>query len=115
MIVSLQVADDDASDVAAELQAWLGYEPLLRGHITLVMRQPEADELGSAADLISVAVGAGGALSALATSLKTFFAQPRRSDVRITIQTEDGRIIEIDAKRVNDVDKLVTDALGAEK
>jgi len=113
--VSLQVAGDNASDAAAELQAWLGYEPLLRGRITLAMRQPEVGELGSAMDLISVAVGAGGALTALAASLKTFFAQPRRSDVRITIRTEDGRSIEIDARRVNDVDKLVADTLGTEK
>jgi hypothetical protein len=50
----------------------------------------------------------------LATSLKAWLAQPRRSDVRIRVQRDDGQTVEIDASRVDGerVDALVRQALG---
>ena len=37
-----------------------------------------------------IAVGSGGALTALATSLRGWLTQPRRSDVRIRVTGEAG-------------------------
>lgn len=108
MDVSLQVEGEDLAD----LQDWLRQEPELRGRVAMVAASPNPGELGTLADVLSVAVGGGGALTALAASLKSFLAQPRRSDVRIVVTAPDGRHVEIDAKRVADVDTLVTTALG---
>jgi hypothetical protein len=105
--VSLQVDGDDSGEGLAELHEWLRQEPELRGHVTPVAAEPKPGELGTITDLLSVAVGGGGALTVLTASLKSFFAQPRRSDVRITIRTADGRSMEIDAKRVKDVEALL--------
>jgi hypothetical protein len=46
--------------------------------------------------------------------LKVFLAQPRRSDVRIVVTWPDGRRVELDAKRVSDVDvdQLLRQPLG---
>ena len=107
MDVSLQVQGDDPDEGLPELQEWLRQEPGLRGKVTPVARDPKPGELGTITDLLSVAVSGGGALTVLAASLKAFFAQPRRSDVRITIKTADGRSVEIDAKRVKDVESLI--------
>jgi hypothetical protein len=63
--------------------------------------------LGTLTDVLIVAAGSGGALSVLAASLKAFLLLPRRSDIRIVLSTEDGRRLEIDAKRVDDVETLV--------
>jgi Effector Associated Constant Component 1 len=75
---------------------------------------PGEGELGALADVLVVAVGSGGALSVLATSLKAWLAQPRRSDVRIRIQRDDGQTVEIDANRIDGehVDALIRQALG---
>lgn len=112
MDVSLQIEGEAPGEGLAELHDWLRQEPELRGHITTLTGPPKSGELGALTDALSVAVGSGGALTALALSLKTFFAQPRRSDVRIVIKTPDGRQVEVDAKRVADVDTLVVATLG---
>jgi hypothetical protein len=39
-------------------------------------------------------------------------AQPRRSDVRIVVTSPDGRRVELDAKRVGDVEQLLRQTLG---
>jgi hypothetical protein len=61
-----------------------------------------------------VAVGSGGAATVLATSLKTWLAHPRRSDVRIRIEGADGREVVIDAKRasIDDLQGLVRQVLS---
>jgi hypothetical protein len=47
----------------------------------------------------------------LAASLKVFLAQPRRADVKIAVDTPDGRHVVVDAKRINDVERLVRSVL----
>lgn len=100
----------EPSDELLSLQDWLTREPELRGRVRVVGPAPSAGQLGSAFELLSIAVGTGGLLSVLAASLKTWLARPRRSDVRITIRTPD-QVVEIDAKRVGDVDMLLRRAL----
>lgn len=73
---------------------------------------PVAGELGAAVEVLVAAVGSGGAVSVLAASLKAFLAQPRRSDVTIVLTAADGRRVEIDAKRVRDVEALVREVCG---
>ncbi|MYT29049.1 hypothetical protein GTY73_09415 [Streptomyces sp. SID8354] len=56
--------------------------------------------MGRALDALAVAVGSGGMGVVLANCLTTWIAQ-RRADLRITVSTQDGRTVEVDAKRVD--------------
>jgi Effector Associated Constant Component 1 len=58
-------------------------------------------------DALVVALGAGGAGTVLAASVSTWLSQPRRADVRLTITANDGRHLELDARRVRDPAVLV--------
>ncbi|QKW08373.1 hypothetical protein HUT18_20355 [Streptomyces sp. NA04227] len=103
----------EPADGLAELSDWFAHEPELRGRVTADDEPPRPGELGSLTSVLVVAVGSGGVLSVLAASLKAFLALPRRSDVRIKVEGRpDGRTVEIDAKRVRDVEGLLREALG---
>ena len=112
MSVWLSVEGDDPVEGLAELADWLGQESDLRGLVSPVSAVPGPGELGALTDALVAAVGSGGAISILAASLKVFLAQPRRSDVRIVLRTADGRRVEVDAKRVGDVEALVRETLS---
>ncbi|MGW8875662.1 effector-associated constant component EACC1 [Streptomyces mirabilis] len=96
------------------LADWLRGEPELAGRVRLTGQEPKQGELGSALDTLTVAFGAGGTGTVLVASLRTWLAQPRRSDVRLKIQRENGATVEIDAKRVKtgDLEQLLREALG---
>ena len=83
------------------LDDWLQGEPELAGRVRVSAPVPREGELGALAEVLVAAVGSGGALSVLATSLHAWLSQPRRSDVRIRVQGENGRAVEIDADRVD--------------
>lgn len=111
-VVVLTVLDGDRYAATESLIAWLRQEPELRRTLRTVDRVPGDGEMGSLVDAATVALGAGGAVSVLAMSLKAWFAQPRRSDMTIKIQHPDGRSVHIDAKRVDDVEALLHRVLG---
>jgi hypothetical protein len=83
------------------LNAWLRGEPDLAGRIRFAGPPPGDGELGGLTDVLVVAAGSGGTLSVPAASLKAWLAQPRRADVRIRVQAEGGRVVEIDANRLD--------------
>ncbi|KJY28680.1 hypothetical protein [Streptomyces sp. NRRL S-495] len=101
---------------AESLTDWLRGEPGLT-RVTLTGRPPGPGEMGSVLDTVTVALGAGGALQVLASSLRTWFAQPRRSDVRVKIRRTDGGTVEIDAKRVRagDLEAILRTALESQE
>ena len=107
------VGGDRAADVES-LSDWFRGEPELAGRLRVTGPMPGEGELGALADVLVIAVGSGGTLSVLATSLKAWLAQPRRSDVRIRVQRDGGETVEIDANRVDGerVDALIRQALG---
>ncbi|AGZ43998.1 effector-associated constant component EACC1 [Actinoplanes friuliensis] len=96
--------DDDQVRSIDEVQDWLDHEPDLQGRISRTPAKPRPGELGAGWDTLTVAVGAGGALSVLGASLKVFFAQPRRTDLKLTVRAADGRSVVLDAKRVKEAD-----------
>ena len=112
MDVLLSVEGEDSGTGLEELASWLSNEPELRGLVTPAEAVPADGHLGVLSDALVAAVGSGGAISVLAASLKAFFALPRRSDVKVTVSGPDGRRVEIDAKRVGDVEALVREVLG---
>ncbi|MFD4905585.1 effector-associated constant component EACC1 [Kitasatospora purpeofusca] len=101
---------------AESLTDWLRGEPGLT-RVALTGRPPLTGEMGSVLDTVTVALGAGGGLSVLASSLRTWFAQPRRSDVRVKIRRIDGGTVEIDAKRVRagDLEAILRTALEGQE
>ena len=94
------VGGNPAADLES-LDDWLQGEPELAGQVRVSARVPREGELGALADVLVAAVSSGGALSVLAASLYAWLSQPRRSDVRIRVEGDDGRAVEIDANRVN--------------
>jgi hypothetical protein len=114
MSLLVSVEGDEPVEGLAELSDWLGHEPELRGLLSQKSGVTGPEEMGTLSDALVAAVGGGGAISVLAASLKAFLTLPRRSDVTIVLTGTDGRRVEIDAKRVGDVEALVRQALEAE-
>jgi hypothetical protein len=113
--VRISCVGGDRAVGAESLSDWFRGEPELAGRLRVTGPRPGEGELGALADVLVVAVGSSGALSVLATSLKAWLAQPRKSDVRIRVQRDDGQTVEIDASRVDGerVDALLRQALGS--
>jgi hypothetical protein len=112
MDVRLLIEGADPVGGLEALALWLRQEPELRSRVKLEETAPAAGELGAVAEVLVAALGSGGAVSALAVSLRGFLSQPRRSDVRIIVEGPGGRRMALDAKRVGDVEGLVRQALG---
>jgi Effector Associated Constant Component 1 len=114
MEVRISCISEDRTVGVESLSDWLRGEPKLTGRFRVDGPVPGEGELGALADVLVVAVGSGGTLSVLATSLKAWLAQPRRSDVRIRLQRDGGETVEINANRIDDerVDALIRQALA---
>jgi outer membrane biogenesis lipoprotein LolB len=112
--VRISCAGGDRAVGIESLSDWLRGEPELAGRLRVAGPTPGEGELGALTEVLVVAVGSGGTLSVLATSLKTWLAQPRRSDVRIRVRREGGETVEIDADRIDaeQADALLRQALG---
>jgi hypothetical protein len=74
---------------------------------------PDEEEMGPVLDLLMVALGSGGAVTALVAALDTWFKQPRRSDVSVTLSMPDGRRIRVNAERVAQPEAIVKEVLEA--
>jgi hypothetical protein len=97
------------------LNGWLRQERELAGRITVATATPRAGEMGALGEALVVAVGSGGTMSVLASSLKTWMALPRRSDVWIRVEGSDGHVVEVAADRVSGerVDDIVRQVLAS--
>lgn len=111
--VRVHVHSKDPVTDTESLTDWLRGEPALAGQVRPSGARPEPGQLGSAIDTVTVLLGAGGPLTVLASCLRAWITQPRRSDVRLEIRREDGSGVEIDAKRVRgeDLESLLRRAL----
>ncbi|KDN82164.1 effector-associated constant component EACC1 [Kitasatospora cheerisanensis] len=86
-------------DELSSLYTWLVDEDGLRGRVRVERRPIGATELGAAVDLLSVALGAGGAGSVLGTALVTWL-RSRRTSARITVEVGERSVtLEIDSLR----------------
>ncbi|WP_158835539.1 effector-associated constant component EACC1 [Streptomyces sp. NRRL S-350] len=100
-------------DAVLDLRDWLADEPVLRGRVRVTATTPHQGELGSWSDTLVVALGAGGALTTLAASLKVYLSQPRTSTVRLKTVKPDGTRTEVTAENVarSDVETVLRAAL----
>jgi hypothetical protein len=100
----------------AELTAlgeWLQGEEELRGRIRTVRGAIGATELGPVVELLTVALGTGGAGTVLASSLKTWLLT-RRPTAKIIVESA-GRSVTVDIQHADDVSPLLEQILkGAE-
>lgn len=98
---------------AESLTDWLRGEPALAARVRPAGGAPVEGRLGVPLDTVSVLLGAGGPLTVLASCLRAWITQPRRSDVKLTVSRENGPSVEIDARRVSreDVEQLLRQAL----
>lgn len=94
-------------DELRSLLDWLGHEDALRGRVRLepVFKQT-GGQMGGWLEVLTVALGSGGAGAVLTASLSTYLAN-RRSDVTLTITGRDGTVGELSAQRVRDVPELL--------
>lgn len=101
--VDLQVVVEgaEAETHALGLFNWLGSEDELRGRVRPQRRAPKPGEMGSAVELLTVAVGSGGAVAVLIQSVCTWLTS-RGADVKVTVTTADGRRVEVDVRRAAD-------------
>ncbi|MFF3699000.1 hypothetical protein [Streptomyces sp. NPDC002221] len=89
----------------SSLHAWLQREDGLRGRLRLegsAAFSETSEEMGGLLDVLSVAVGSGGAGAVLARSLSTWLSH-RHTDLKVNITAPGGRSLEVDA-RVRDTD-----------
>jgi hypothetical protein len=104
LLLSVDGPDADRHQLA--LRDWLSREEGLRGRVKRRHQVITAGEMG-ALDVLTVAVGSGGALTVLAGSLAAWLTH-RGADVTIRLTvTEKKKEITIDANHVRDVDALV--------
>jgi hypothetical protein len=91
VLAQIQLVGGNAVTEAGQLWEWLRQERALAGRVELIRRPPGPTDLGGVLDLLTVAVGSGGAAAVLAQSLSAWLAT-RRANVKVTVTTEAGTI-----------------------
>ena len=110
MDVQIQAVGDAGEELAA-LSEWLQGEDELRGQIRTVHGAIGDTELGPVVELLTVALGAGGAGTMLASSLKTWLLT-RRTTAKIIVKSA-GRSVTLDIQNADDVGQLLEQILKA--
>ena len=100
---AVTVAGPDAFDQLRSLQEWLGDVDELRGRVGSRESAPERGTLGPVLDALAVALGPGGAATALATAVIAWL-RSRRGEVRVKVTLPDDRSVELTARRIAGLD-----------
>jgi hypothetical protein len=110
MDAQIRIAGGTGEELTA-LGEWLAGEDELRGRVQIAGNPVGDTELGSIPDLLTVALGTGGAGTVLASSLITWL-QTRRTTAKITVESA-GRSITLDIQTVGEVAPLLRQVLRA--
>jgi Effector Associated Constant Component 1 len=111
MDVQIRIIGGTGEELTA-LGEWLGDEAEFRGRVRSVHGPIGKTELGSITDLLTVALGTGGAGTVLASSLKTWL-QTRRTTAKITVESA-GRSVILDIQTIGEVAPLLEQILKAD-
>ncbi|WP_405492489.1 hypothetical protein [Nocardia sp. NBC_00511] len=87
----------DSEQQLISLRRWLTAEDEFRGYVRFEEKAMKPGEMGGFADALIVAVGSGGALTVLSSSIQTWLQQ-QRSKVSITIANSNGDSVQITAE-----------------
>src|SRR6185437_3986301 len=107
---SIRVIGGDP-DVAGSLAQWLASERELRGAVRPMASPIAETQLGAVIEIITVALGSGGAGSVLASSFITWL-RTRPTHAKFLIESR-GRSVELDIHTLEDVRPLLEQLLGA--
>jgi hypothetical protein len=102
-VVAVSAVGPDADDQLRSLRGWLATVDDLRGRVNLRERPPRPGTLGPVLEALVVAVGPGGAATALAATVVAWLRN-RHGEVRVTLTLPDSRSMELTAKRVAELD-----------
>lgn len=108
MEARIRIVGGTGEELAA-LGAWLGDEDALRGRVRAVTRPIGQRELGPVTELLTVALGTGGAGTVLASSLKTWL-QTRRTAAKIVVETAE-RSVTVDIQTLDELGPLLEQML----
>ncbi|MFD5286576.1 effector-associated constant component EACC1 [Streptomyces rubrogriseus] len=97
------------ADLAA-LRRQLNMEPDLRGRVRLESGPPAAGQMGTGIELLAVAIGSSGAITALIRSLPALL-KARRSAASVELSLPDGRNVKVTADSADDAHTLLNAAL----
>ena len=103
MELTVRLVDAVSADTVRSLASFLSAERELRGRVHAEEKDPERESMGSVGDLLTVAIGSGGALTVLLASVSTWLKNSR-SDIKVEIRGKRGSAVIIDAKRVKSID-----------
>jgi hypothetical protein len=98
--------DDDLSVLRRGLVA----EPELRGRVHLVTQAPEEGQMGSGIELLAIAIGGSGAVTALVRTLPALL-KARRAAATVELTLPDGRTVKVTADSADDAHTLLDAAL----
>ena len=110
MDAQIRITGGTGGELAA-LGEWLGGEDELRGRIRTVHGPIGDTELGSITELLTVALGTGGAGTVLASSLKTWL-MTRRTTAKITVESA-GQSVTLDIQTAGEIAPLLEQILKA--
>ncbi|MFE3263662.1 hypothetical protein [Streptomyces sp. NPDC059215] len=97
--ILLTIDEAPGADDLRSLHDWLGDTDGIRGRVGLAESPPVPGSLGPVTDGLLVALGPGGAVTALATTLVAWTRQ-RRSEVTLKVTRSDGVSFELSGKRI---------------
>jgi hypothetical protein len=107
-------ADHDNGLALESLQDWLRGDSSIPVSTTLVRLEPREGQMGGVIDALTVAVGGGGALTALASALHIWLQQPkwRTLHLKVTSTPSGDRTVEISAHALDasEVESLLRSA-----
>ncbi len=112
--VTLRLLNNDATapddtDLAL-LRRGLVAEPELRGRVHLMAKAPEESQMGSGIELLAIALGSSGAVTALVRSLPALL-KARRAAATVELTLPDGRTVKVTADSADDAHTLLDAAL----
>jgi hypothetical protein len=110
MNVQIRIIGGTSEDLTA-LGEWLKEENELRGAVRVAHGRIGDTQLGSVTEMLTVALGSGGAGAVLASSLKTWLAT-RRTAAKLTVESA-GRRVTLDIETISEVVPLLEQILRA--
>ncbi|MFF5304883.1 hypothetical protein ACFY5F_36580 [Streptomyces sp. NPDC013161] len=103
-------ASGATEDDLALLRRGLVAEPELRGRVGLVNKAPGKGQMGSGIELLTIAIGSSGAVTALIRSLPTLL-KAWRAAATVELTLPDGRSVKVTADSADDAQILLDTAL----
>lgn len=107
-LINVSLLDGRPGDIYS-LSDWLQRDDEFRGRVRTLPRQPGPSEMGAAVEILSVALGSGGAGAVLAGALAAWL-QTRRARISVEVVVGEAgqaiRKLEVDARNATEVKEL---------